>query len=228
MKEAPEVAQVVMDANTISTIINNINSLYANALNHIIALTIGLLTLGGVVFPLIIAYFQKKRANADHRKLTAQIVDEINAAKAELVLGMAKELEKEKEIFEQRIVEIQKNIELQMLGIKAGANAKTHHHVATTSVQNKHYVEALSQCRIAICDYVKAKDEKNLQIVLDIVLQNSVLPNLKKTDFDKDDCLGGNIDQIIQSVETINENGRYANSIASLTRAYKTALARTN
>lgn len=223
---AATVQEVVMNGNDVSTIISNIDSLYTNALNQIIALTIGLLALGGVVFPLIVAHFQKRKSNADHRRLTAQIAGEINAAKNELVLGLEKELEKVREKFEQRISEIQEDIELQITKIQAGANAKTHHHIAVTSIQNKNFVDALVQCEIAIRDYVIAGDEYNMQITVNGNLLNPIFQNLKKRDFDENDRLEKSISQIVSSIETINDNGRYIDMINNIKKSRKAALGR--
>ncbi|MDX8398864.1 MAG: hypothetical protein R8K20_01290 [Gallionellaceae bacterium] len=171
------------------------------------------------------AYFQNRKSLADHQALTRKIADEILAAKMELAGEMQKDLKAEKEKFEQRVSDIQQEMETKMKKDLAGVSAKTHSHIAVTLCESKNFRLALHHCKDAIEYFVEANNESTMQRAVGVVIE-TVLPNLEKTDFDGNEELNSSIEKIIQSIESINENGRYDKPIQDIRKAHKAALAR--
>lgn len=177
---APPVSQIVMDANTVTAIINNINSLYSNAIGQLITFTIGILAFVGILLPAIVSFLQSRQLKADHKTLSDKISLETQMTKAALIEELKSTLADELTSFEKKVSEIKDELNMSILKSTARANAKAHHLQATTSMASGDYIGVFKDCVTAITDYAVAEDEANMQIVLKAILIPSVLPNLKK------------------------------------------------
>lgn len=224
--EAIAATKVVMDAYDISTIINNINTLYSNALNQIIALTIGLLTLGGIILPLVIAYFQRQKSSADQIALTKTVSSEVNEAKKLLIEELDNKLAAKIEKYEERISDIKQELTETIEKIAAQSEAKIHHTQARSIIKDKFYADAVYDCETAIRNYSFAGDERNMQVIVRSLLLESILPNLNQTDFAKHDELEENFNSMLEVLNKLNVNERYAIDIKSFEAALKEAKVR--
>lgn len=224
--EAASAVPIVMNAYDVTTIIHNINTLYSNVIDQFIGITLGMLALIGVVLPLVFAYFQRRKINADHQELSKKIEAETLSAKTILIEELRRELKEERNIILSDMAEIKKNIHLEIDKIRAGADAKAYHLQANASIKDELYIQAFLDCAIAIRNYIDAKDEANLIRVLDAVLLHSVFPNLKKADFDGEEILLESFNGIYKAIEALNDRGRFSDNLISLKRAYKAAFAR--
>ena len=222
---AVETTQAVMSAYDITTIINNINTLYANVINQFVSIALGMVALFGVVLPLIFAYFQKRKIIADHKILAEKIEKEMQATKLLLTEEMKLELKEEKTLILQEIEKMKLDMGLEIGKIKAGADAKAHHLQANSNIAVKNFKEAFIDAGIAIKNYENTNDDCNLMRVAEILLLKMILPNLKKTDFD-DEKLDKSYKSINKCLKENNSSGRYTDCLDGLERAYKLALAR--
>ena len=75
------VSAEVMNASAITTIIGNINGLYSNVFTFVAVLV----TFGGIVFPIALTRYQKKKLLLNQKQLTDLVKSEIAAAKAILI-----------------------------------------------------------------------------------------------------------------------------------------------
>jgi hypothetical protein len=83
---ATETQKVLMNANDVTTIISNINSLYST----VIYWTFGIVAFIGVLLPVYIAILQNRQLKADRKLHTEEIDKQIRNAKETLIRGSCK------------------------------------------------------------------------------------------------------------------------------------------
>lgn len=221
---APVIAQVVMDANTTTTIISNINSMY----NNVIAITFGLLGFVGVALPLFLSFHQKRQLKADHAALTETISNEIDTAKAKLMEKIREDLAEEISAVDQKVTGIKSEMSQAISKNEALIDAKIHHLQAVSSVTDKNYIGAYNDCVSSMTNYARAQAETNLPTVMDALLTKIILPKLKKKDFETNIDMKINLEKAIVVIEGINNNGRYDTLIRPLKIALNEAINREN
>jgi hypothetical protein len=221
---APVIAQVVMDANTTTTIISNINSMYSN----VITTTFGLLGFVGIALPLFLSFHQKKQLKADHAVLTETISNEIDTAKAQLMEKIRKDLAEEISAVDKKVTGIKSEMSQAISKNEALMDAKIHHLQAVSSVADNKYVIAYNDCVSSMTNYARAQAETNLPTIMDVLLTKIILPKLKKKDFETNSDMKINLEKAIVVIEGINKNGRYETLIRSLKMALNEALNREN
>ncbi len=96
------VSQLVMDAQAITTIIDNLNSLYSSAFGHLVDYTVGLLAFLGVIVPVVFYWFQNKQLKLDKEMLAKKISLEIDEAKTTIIKDIQSKLIVELEEFEKK------------------------------------------------------------------------------------------------------------------------------
>lgn len=214
-----QVPQVVMDANAITTIISNINSMY----NNVITVTLSLLGFVGVVLPFFLSFHQKRQLKADHTSLTVLISKEINAAKAELMETIKKDLANEISAIDKKVTDMKSEMSKAISKNGALIDAKVHHLQAISSLEKEAFVGAYDDCVSAMLNYAKALEETNLPTVMDNLLTKSILPKLNKKDFETNTEMKKDFEEAIRVVNDINSNGRYETVIRALRIAFNEA-----
>lgn len=99
------VAQLVMDANAVTTIMSNLNTLYSNAVSQLITYALGLVALVGVVIPLLVTLLQWRSLKAEKRSLELSIQDQIDTAKSAIRSGIDEELNSRVKALELSVLE---------------------------------------------------------------------------------------------------------------------------
>jgi hypothetical protein len=216
--------QMVMDANTVTTVINNINSLYSNAISQLITYTIGILAFVGIFIPLAISRMQNKQLKADNKALADKVATELAEAKKILIAELKVELSKEVALLDAKIVGIKEELEENISRKSAGLNAKSHHAQGNKFFEGNKNIEAFKEYLIAMKDYAKAKDEGNIQAIVGNL--EKVLPKLNQDDFVHKVGLEALAEKAIQMVDSINTNGRYTSDIRKLKEAFQSAQSR--
>jgi hypothetical protein len=216
-----EIAQVVMDASTVTTISNNINSLYSNAISQLTSYTLGVVGLVGVLIPALVTYIQWKSLKTEKENLEHHITEEITKAKFairnELMAELKQLVETEENSLFSRVDEKFRDLEKKL----ECAEASTFHIQGNSQLNKKLYVLAAQDFCFATARYMRGEDELNGQRTLNSLIQ-SCLPNLDKTEFEKED-LDAILDQLISLLESINHHNRYSDRIADLNRERKAA-----
>jgi hypothetical protein len=220
----PLVTQVVMDANTITAIINNVNSIYSN----VIAYTFGLVAFVGILLPIAISLLQNRQLKNDHKALSDKISKEMQEAKNALITDLKNELAIEISKFDKKVSDIKIELNEEIHEISSGLHAKAHHSQARDAIEKNNFQTACIDCLAAVVGYCDAKDEPNLQVVLDVLLIPKVIPKLKQPDFDNNENVEIYFNKALAALEKINTNGRYSKNIQSLKVGLKTAKARQN
>ena len=183
---APEIAQVVMDADTVTTITNNINSLYSNALSQLTSYTMGVVALVGVLIPALVTFIQWRSLKAEKENLEKHIAEEITKAKLAIRDDLETELKQLVESvessmlcrFEEKSRYLEKKLEC--------ADAATFHLQGNSQLDNKYYQLAARDYCFATERYLRGDDELNGQRTLDSLIQNC-LPYINKVEYEDDD-----------------------------------------
>jgi len=204
-----------MDAATITTILNNINSLYGN----LVVYTIGLVAFVGAFVPTIISIFQRRQFTREYdelsKRLFAELRDKVSEAEKNLEASISEaqkgELEKIKVASEKMKIELQKEIGV----VRASAfHLQANHHIDNPEI-------CLSSCKNALPLYLQGDDERNARSILSIV--TSALKKLNKNDLSEEPEIEAGIKEIIETLEQNNTNGRYELDISEINRLLRSA-----
>jgi hypothetical protein len=216
----PVMSQVVMDSYAITSIISNINSLY----NNIFTFVAAVVTLGGVVFPIVLTRYQNKNLRINQKQLTDLITSEIASTKAKLIDDLKKELALDVENLEKNISQIRGELDQRITESSAGLNAKAHHAQANINLEKGEYHRAVKDYLIAASEYISAKDENNLNRIIPTII--SSLKHVKQEFLDKNEDIEKWFKAAIDQIETLNQNGRYLDDIQTMKVEFKEAKSR--
>lgn len=209
-----ETAQVLLDANNITTIVNNINGLYDNLITY----SIGVLALVGGVVPFIINKIQNKSFKDEQESLLKKINNELEAKKEEIKNTLKEELcdyiEVENAKLEAKLTEITNNLGKQ-LNIAKGRSFHLQANNSTDPAQK------IQSCMWALENYINGDDERNARSVL-LIIDQSVM-KLNKTYLDNDHDPFECIKKIIELLEDNDINGRYSMNIDTIRSHAKAA-----
>ena len=203
---APEVSQVVMDANTVTTITNNINSLYSNAISQLTSYTLGVVALVGILIPVLVTLIQWRSLKAEKENLESHIKNEIEIAKSKIRVELEEKIEnlalaRESNLLsliEERFAVLEKKL--------AVADASSFHIQGNSHVARDLHVAAISDFCSAAKGYLDGGDELNGPRTLRLLVE--CLSNINKNDFDQDE-IDTRIDELVDYLKGINSNNRY-------------------
>jgi hypothetical protein len=218
---AQEVSQLIMDANTITTITSNINSLYSNAISQLTSYTFGVIAVVGVLMPIIVSVIQSKSLKAEKENLEKYISDEVSKIKStlrneisnELMLLIQSEESKLISLIEQKYKILEDKLEC--------ANARSFHLQGNSLVAKGYYAMAVEDFCASTKGYLKGSDELNGQRTLRILIQDC-LTKINKDDYESNE-LDESLDGLQEFLAEINQNSRYSDQLAKLGRERKTA-----
>lgn len=212
---AIEAAQVIVDANTISTIINNINSLYSN----LIAYTVGLLLFVGAFVPSIINFYQNRQFRKEQEEIKKNIGNEVTnaviATEERLQVILQKALEEESKKIQANIDQLKQNLDKEI----AGAHGSTYHLQANQQISQS--IPALLSCKHALPLYIKAEQENNARKIIGII--DTHLNKIDKTMFDGYIDIDETIQDILKELRDNNVNSRYSGDIQKIEFGLKDA-----
>ncbi len=206
-----------MDAATITTVINNINSLYSN----LIAYTVGLILFVGAFVPTAISFFQNEQFKKEQEDIKKRISIEAEEKAKQLEISLnqtvqnalAKEIEKINKLGE----ELRNELEKETATAKAGA----FHIQANNMVDRNWHDQALISCRHALGLYLIGLDERNARSVITII--ESCLNKLNKKNFDNLPEIKESTQKIIDLLTEKNENGRYSIDLTNIKASLRNA-----
>lgn len=218
---ALEVAQVVMDANTVTTITNNINSLYSNAISQLTAYTFGVVALVGVLIPIIVTVIQSRSLKAEKENLEKHIIEETTKIKtavkedllAELQLMFKSESKLQSTCIEEQFKLFENKLEC--------ADAATFHLQGNRNLDLKYFDAAAQDFCSATCGYLKGSDEVNGQRTLKLLIEDC-LSKINKVEYES---IGFDLelDNLLKLIKIISQNDRYLDSIDALNKARQAA-----
>lgn len=218
---ALEVAQVVMDANTVTTITNNINSLYSNAISQLTAYTFGIVALVGVLVPVIVTIIQSRSLKAEKENLEKYISDEVTKIKAavreELLDELKLKIESESKLLSASIEDKFKlfNNKLEC------AKAASFHIQGNTNLSKNLHPQAANDFCAATDGFLKGEDELNGKRTLNSLIIYC-LPKINKEEYEDYD-LDKSINELEALLKKVNQNSRHSDAIRDLNSERKAA-----
>jgi hypothetical protein len=132
----------------------------------------------------------------------------------------------ELEEFEKKVSDIKFELKEDVNKVTHLSYATIHHLQANSILLIEDWGGAFEDGLKAIVGYCKAGDEANLQIVLKTMLIDIVLPNLNKGFIDKIYKLDDRVQEAVDCIETLNENGRYKANLIDFIQLLEVAKAR--
>lgn len=205
-----------MDAATVSTILNNINSLYGN----LIAYTVGLILFVGAFVPAVISFFQRRQFSREYEEVSKKLSADVKAVVAEAEVTLKAVLQED---LARRVEELRKENEKareqleQRLSI---ALAGTFHNQAN---QEKDKLPALcvGSCKDALPLYLDGQDERNARSILAIL--NGAIGRLNKDTLADRPDVEEEVKTIIDILKKHNVHGRYEHDIHAINEEMKLA-----
>lgn len=221
---ATEVTPLIMDANTVTTIVNNINSLYSNAISQLTSYTFGVVAVVGILMPIIVSVIQSKSLKTEKENLEKYISDEVSKIKSTLRDEISSELKllveaEENELFSRVDVKF-KTLEDKL----KCAHASSFHIQGRTHLSQKFYLAASEDFCEATIGYLTGGDELNGQRTLRLLV-NDCLTKLHKEDYENGD-LDTDLESLLVALNNINIHNRYTDQIANLNRERKAGKSR--
>jgi len=216
-----EISQVVMDASTVTTIANNINSLYSNAIDQLTSYTLGVVALVGILIPVLVTLTQWRSLKAEKESLEKRISDEITNAKSTIRTELEAEM-KQLIISEESSLLSRIEEKFQILENKIEiADASSFHIQGNSHITREYYAAAMKDFCSATKGYLSGGDELNGPRTLRLLIEEC-LPKILKSDFEDAD-LEEELSVLISFLKRININNRYDDAIARLNREMKAA-----
>lgn len=195
-------------------ILEKLNTFYSGAFTQLITYTVGILAFIGIVIPFAIASFQNRQLKKDQHSLSTQISTELIASKEDLKREIEEQISKREEKLRQLVVEVKKDIELEITRIDDLAMARALHLQANTTILSDPASAAYDALNAAHL-YAKNKNEQNLMPVIRLFEDAIRKTNKQKFDqFDFDKACN----EAIESIKKLNANGRYVDEIRSIKR----------
>lgn len=171
----------VLNAEVVTTIISNIDAMYATAISQLTTYTFGVVALVGVLLPIILGVVQSRSNKADKEELGKHIEKEISAAEKKISTAIQAEIAEKIALEVSNMIEPLKqkieDYELKFSQSRAGL----FHLQGTMSKRNKLYAFAAMDYATSTIEYLKGGDESNGQRVLRL-LQEECLPKVNKKD----------------------------------------------
>lgn len=223
MPASPEVVKVVMDANSVTSIINNLNSLYSGAMGQVITYSAIIIGLVGIIIPALSILFQWRSLKAEKKSLEKDIQEGIDNAKASIRADLIAEMKEQISIEEKALTSrmeskfnvLDKEIEC--------ATASIFFLQGKSQLDSKKYAEALKDYCVAARRFLVGNNDLNGQRALNVALDDC-LPKINKTEYEE-----AGVEEAIDTLTTylslneVNVNGRFYDKITSLKRESKKA-----
>ncbi len=202
------------DMVSISSIINNINGLYANLVNY----TVGLILFVGAFIPGVISFFQRKQFNREYedlsRRILAEIRHELSEAEEKLKSMIAEEQLKQLELLKETNKELENRLRTEICIVQGAAS-----HLQAQ--QHDEYPDScLSSCSDALFRYLEGKDERNARSIINII--KDTIEKLSASDFEESLFNPQqSVDKILETLKKHNVNGHYSHDIREIELEFK-------
>ena len=211
-------ANLVMNAVDTASLINTLGSLYSNATNHLIAVSVGAAALIGLILPLLAALYQARSLREEREGLIKIIKEEVESAKEKLFedfkIDQAKQfklLNNDMAIMKGILTEDISKLEAYLLGNILTA-------VSHQLAQHSTSLYGFKPLILALDNYAKAGKEGEMRGTMEGLLE--VFEHLIKNSLKLDAETQSIFNYAISSVEKLNINHRYDIDIKRLRDAF--------
>lgn len=222
MAVAPEVVKEVMDANTVTTIINNLNSLYSGAMSQVITYTAIIIGVVGIIIPALSILFQWRSLRAEKKSLEKDIQEGIDNAKASIRADLIAEMKEQISIEEKKLTSrMESKFEKLEQGIEC-STASIFFLQGKLQLDANLHAEALKDYCVAARHFLTGGDYVNGQRALNMVI-NDCLPKINKVEYDEDAEEAINTLSKFLEGDQINTNRQFHDRIDVLKKESKKA-----
>ncbi|MDN6869089.1 hypothetical protein QO202_13795 [Aeromonas caviae] len=202
-------------------ILEKVNQFYSSSFNTLVSFTIGLLAFVGVIIPALITFYQNKQFKQEQN----HILGKLDESKLEFVsyidLQIVEKFKSEQEKRNKEIEDLRAELIKESLQAKGGCFFIQ----ANVRLGNNETMNAMESYIDAIDCFIRAEDEMNLQRALN-TLTSECFPKASKEMFIRWHDLEGKVRKIVERLDDINKNGRYADLKIKLIDSLNQALIR--
>jgi hypothetical protein len=222
MAVTPEVVKEVMDANSVTTIISNLNSLYSGAMSQVITYTAIIIGVVGILIPALSILFQWRSLKAEKKSLEKDIQEGIDNAKASIRADLITEMKEQISIEE---VKLTSSMELKFKKLDEGIERST---ASIFFLQGKiqlntgnHAAAFIDYC-VASRRFLTGNDYVNGQRALEAAIENC-LTKINKEEYEG--AVEKEIETLIKFLESdnINTHRQFHDRIETLKKEDKKA-----
>lgn len=202
-------------------ILESVNQFYSQSFSQLINITVAVLAFVGIVIPILIALYQKRIFNLEHKNIESSIHEKLKEEYQEKVNLIRNEFKEREDFYEKRIKEIEKKIASDLAHAKGGIFQVQ----ANAQLKDKAYSLACESYIDAALLQIDSEDNLNLQRSLNQMI-DSCFPKLFANEFSEDSNLVVMFKKLIERLNKYNSKGQYSDQIQDLKRAYQNASTR--
>lgn len=200
------------------SVVEKINSFYAQSFNQLITITVAFLAFIGVLVPVLITLYQARQLKNDKKELENYIQEKHSQIKEGISNEIQSFFQLERERLQNEFAALKEEIRLSELKAHAGLL----HLQGNSNLGKGDFVGAFRDFLRAAAQYASAAQERNLQRVLRLAIEEC-LPKLdyriKEPAFEIDETF----QECVGKLSAININGRYDDVIKRLKLSYELA-----
>lgn len=211
-------------------ILEKVDTFYWHTFTYLIYLACAIFALGGVAMPLVLRWMEERRARIDREQLRDQLqaqitsgitlaTNEMNKQLTDALNNMKTQLDK---AINDEIVRIQKQLKEEVSRLENQIKKESNSALGVafmvqgiSSLNENKYVNATKAYSNAAEYCLTAEDELNSKRSIYNLL-NSCINHLNSTNFENDIELVENLDSLLASLNSLNQNGRYTDDIREI------------
>lgn len=195
-------------------ILERVNSFYTSAFSNLVIYTMAIFAFVGVLVPVVAGVLQSRSIKSEKEGLDLLIRSEISSSETKLKNALDEKLE---EATNRKAVDLITQLQGRISELESRLlrnEAVVSHSNALVSMQTGNVGAALEQASYAVCAYLKASDEMNINRVLSLMCA-SILPHCNSATF-SDEVLHKSLEAAVVALEAGNTNGRYSDWLRSV------------
>lgn len=210
---------VEMDVATVSTIINNINSLYGNLVSY----TVGLILFVGAFVPGVISFFQRRQFTREYEELNKRvgmdIAERVREAEKALTEAIGTVQQDEFKKIEELNSALKNELTKELRVLKGNA-----FHL---QAQREEFPKlCLASCECALACYLEGEDEQNARSILNII--GVSMDKIGKGNAEDFEDIEQDVVSILDTLKRHDDTGRYAHDIENIKKKLRVAKAKVN
>lgn len=194
-----------------SELLKMLDEFYSNAFSQLVTLAIAIFGIGGVIFPLVLSFFQSKTIKSERENILTQLKSSSKIMQEE----MEKSIERKFDVEKEKILNVINRKTETLKGL-------TFFQQAIRCTTEKDYITAAMSYCWTINSLLTGNDESNAIIALNN-LTVYVFPNLFKEDFEDEDNLDVTMNDLLEKLKESNINGRYDLEIRKVNKLLRKA-----
>lgn len=202
-------------------ILDKVNNFYTASFNSLQNIILTMLTIVGVLIPLLISFYQTKVLKTQRLKLENTIKDEVHNKTEEVKKTLSQENNDRVSALEEKVKEMIERVEeknkVELKKLRAESLARINHSIGGTHLMRKMYSSCANSYFSAGGHYMDYKDNRNLRIIIRLLL-GKVIINLDADNMSK--TLDTNFKKFLKKLKSYNYESIYNDDIRQLERKW--------